>query len=170
MGHPVPTEEVIQFAEVRGYVVCPSALTRSHRQPGVLLWRGPRVALTERGAVLARQVIDARCRGEGSNGRQLRGAEDPRTPQWDSRTGELHFEGTLILQLQRPASFQWRLVTAFQELHWAWRIDDPLPRTKGDSSARLRQTIRDLNRNQNPPRVRFLVEADGRGVRWEAVR
>ena len=59
------------------------------------------------------------------------------------------------------------VLSSFQELAWPPRLDDPLPPVRDIVSAeRLRDTIRRLNRCQDPHTVRFSSDGLGTGIRW----
>jgi hypothetical protein len=116
------------------------------------------LALTPGGAVWARRVTAP----PGGAAPKLRVR-----PDWDPVRRELHVGGEVVLRLRRRAPNQGLVLLEFQECGWHQRIDDPLPPPEAGSRAeRLRQTVRSLNRGQQPARLRFRVEAGGRGVRW----
>jgi hypothetical protein len=91
-------------------------------------------------------------------------------PQWDSRSRVLTWRGKPIKRLLRPAPAQSILLTVFQEQGWPDLIDDPLPGLPdGDAPARLRDTIRNLNRGLLHGTIRFFTDGTGEGVRWGVV-
>ena len=63
------------------------------------------------------------------------------------------------------------LLDASKDNSWRNRINDPLPEqnSDGDSTQRLRDTVRDLNRSLGERVVRFRGDGTGKGVTWEHV-
>ena len=60
------------------------------------------------------------------------------------------------------------ILRAFEEQHWPPSIDDPLPGKHGqDAKGRLRTTVKNLNRRQREPLLRFRVRRQGTAVAWE---
>jgi hypothetical protein len=92
-------------------------------------------------------------------------------PKWDPVRHELWFRGVLVKRFTRPAKNQWLLLATCEELGWPDQVPDPLPRSPigPDHSIRLRQTVRNLNRHQTNPILRFVCDNTGRGVYWFAV-
>ena len=89
------------------------------------------------------------------------------TPKWDRQRRELCLEGQLIKRFRTAAPNQETVLTAFEEENWAPRIDDPLhPVPDQDSSRRLLDTIKSLNRSQIDPLIRFQGDGTGRGILW----
>jgi hypothetical protein len=59
------------------------------------------------------------------------------------------------------------VLAAFQEMEWPSHLDDPLPPEHGIvPKQRLRDTVRRLNRCQEPLRIRFASDGLGSGIRW----
>jgi hypothetical protein len=126
--------------------------------------------LTADAEALARQLV----RGEedrvsphgnaaarrGNNGRREK-------PAWDAAVRELRWRGRMVRKFRRSAPNQEYLLSAFQELGWPRRLDDPLPPNGDvDPEERVRETVRSLNRGQRPLAIRFESETSGRGIRW----
>jgi hypothetical protein len=134
-------------------------------------WRSNFV-LTARGEELALEILGdsdhswANNRDAASEGRAPGNREKP---CWDAGVRELRYRCQVIKRFRRAAPNQEYLLQALQELDWPLRIDDPLPKDREvDSSERLRETAKSLNRGQSPHLIRFRVEATGQGIRWEA--
>jgi hypothetical protein len=92
-------------------------------------------------------------------------------PVWDAECRRLSFDGRLVKWFRQPADNQVRILSAFQELDWPRRIDDPLPGEHGvDPRQRLREAIKSLNGCQEGGQVlRFRGDGTGEGVTWEIV-
>jgi hypothetical protein len=92
----------------------------------------------------------------------------PQLPKWDRDRHELRVGSTLVKRYKIPSDNEETILTAFEELNWPVRIDDPLPPCHEPSpSGRLQETVELLNRNQKQPMIRFLKDGAGRGVLWE---
>jgi len=88
--------------------------------------------------------------------------------KYDVELFELWVNGALVKRLDSRATNQILILSAFQELNWARRIDDPLvPANGADAKARLRSTIHCLNGCQHPPAIHFFADGTGHGIRWE---
>jgi hypothetical protein len=97
------------------------------------------------------------------------GVEGPGMPSWDVTRRELRHRGRLVKRFRWKAANQELILSSFQELQWAPRIDDPLPPVRGVSRpTRLRETLRSLNRHQSAPRIQFAADGTGRGILWHA--
>jgi hypothetical protein len=115
-------------------------------------------ALTEAGAARARQLLLAGC---GPRARAGRG------PEWDDRTGELRWGRQVVLRLRRRGSNQWRILDTFQREEWARWVASTLKTKTGLFLAEaLRQAAWMLNHNQEPHRLAFTADTDGRGISW----
>jgi hypothetical protein len=89
-------------------------------------------------------------------------------PHWDRDRHELRVGGQLVKQFRLPSPNQEKVLNAFEEENWPVRIDDPLPpNEKLDAKQRLHDTIKNLNRHQKNPLIRFMGDGTGQGVRWE---
>jgi hypothetical protein len=144
--------------------------------PRLVLSKRTCFVLTPLGAELAQRL----ARGEG-----LQSVAEPRaaaslpalsiasppgppTPKWDRNRRELRVGSTVVKQFKIPSLAEETILAAFEEAHWAERIDDPLPCNDEPSSKwRLQAAIEALNRSQKQPLVRFLGDGAGRQVRWE---
>jgi hypothetical protein len=94
--------------------------------------------------------------------------EEAGLPHWDAMLRQLHGKGHLIKEFRRPAASQEVILAALEEEGWVARIDDPLPGEAGlDPKARLHDAIKNLNRNQVHPLLRFRGDGTGSGVLWE---
>jgi hypothetical protein len=68
------------------------------------------------------------------------------------------------------AANQFLVLSAFQTHGWPRRIDNPLQHTSDvNAKARLRETLKSLQRGQNPVVLRFRADGLELGVRWEAL-
>jgi hypothetical protein len=142
----------------------PGGKRRRFLQSGGLRWhKRSCFALTPAGADLARQALpEARQRSAHELATE--------TPYWDAAVRDLWHRRRLVKHFRRAAPNQEYLLDALQELGWVARIDDPLPRRADvDPQDRLRDTVKSLNRSQDPLVIHFEVEVTGRGVRWRVV-
>jgi hypothetical protein len=122
------------------------------------------VVLTEAGRRASNGLTPGRPGPRGPAG-QDRGTR----PVWDEQQRILLMEGAVVKHFRQPAFSQELLLAAFEEEGWPHRIDDPLPPVGDrDPKERLRTTIKNLNRNQATPALRFLGDGTGRGVLWRA--
>lgn len=88
-------------------------------------------------------------------------------PSWDRARRVLMFAGHVIKRFNWPARNQELILTAFEEMGWPERIDDPLPVTEGISQKdRLHDTIKCLNRKRLIKSIRFAGDGTGQGVCW----
>lgn len=90
-------------------------------------------------------------------------------PRWDAGRRELLWVGRVVKRFRVPAPSQEKILAAFEEDGWPARIDSPLtPDARPGSGRRLHDAVRDLNRGQAPPPVRFFRDGRGEGVCWAA--
>lgn len=88
-------------------------------------------------------------------------------PSWDRTRRVLMFAAQVIKRFNWPARNQELILTAFEEMGWPDRIDDPLPVTEGISQKdRLHDTIKCLNRKRLIKSIRFTGDGTGQGVCW----
>jgi hypothetical protein len=88
-------------------------------------------------------------------------------PAWDKARRILVFAGVVIKRFNWPARNQELILTAFEEMGWPERIDDPLPITEGISQKdRLHDTIKCLNRKRLVKSIRFAGDGSGQGICW----
>lgn len=88
-------------------------------------------------------------------------------PVWDKARRVLVFSGVVIKRFNWPARNQELILTAFEEMGWPERIDDPLPITEGISQKdRLHDTIKCLNRKRLIKSIRFAGDGSGQGICW----
>jgi hypothetical protein len=88
-------------------------------------------------------------------------------PEWDARSRELRWNGSLVKKFRVPAENQACVLSAFQEESWPAYIDDPLPKISGIApKRRLSCVIRRLNHGQVHPRIHFHGNGSGEGVGW----
>jgi hypothetical protein len=107
-------------------------------------------------------------RQDGSGLKFTAGADS--LPLWDPRRLELTFQGMLVKTYNSLPSNQGSILAAFQEELWTHRIDDPLrPEPGQDPRQRLRSAIKQLNRHQENPLLRFSGDGSGRGVVWQSL-
>ncbi len=91
-------------------------------------------------------------------------------PKWDPERRELRVDGRVVKRFKWHAENQERVLAAFDEEGWPFRIDDPLPpHEEQDSKRRLSDTIKCLNRKQADELVHFRGDGSGEGVVWEPV-
>lgn len=92
-------------------------------------------------------------------------------PFWDAKRRELWLGDVLVKRFTRPAPLQELILAAFQEQGWPAVIDDPLPGKK-DANQRLRrwQAAANLNRSQDPLRIRFTADARQQTISWQVLR
>lgn len=91
-----------------------------------------------------------------------------RTPVWVKENHTLQFDGEVIKQVNRPNQARKQIIVldAFQEEGWMSRIDDPLPRPRGDVDSRqLGEAVRSLKRGLQ--RITFRRDGTGKGICWE---
>ena len=106
--------------------------------------------------------------------------EDDRQKAWDclilgrflpryDRENRLFLWGQHVLKCFRQCSGNQELILcSAEELGWPTWLDDPLLLTKGKNpKVRLHDTIKDLNRRQQPYLVHFKGDGTGRRVGWE---
>lgn len=132
--------------------------------------------LTEAGAALARKALPWPAKDSHVD------ASDPPVPQdlavitrvvpqWDPIRRELRLGRRVVKQFRQPAPAQETILAAFQEQGWPPCIGDPLPpKAEQDAKQYLRNTIKNLNRNQRNRRIRFIGHGNGHQVRWELSR
>ena len=87
-------------------------------------------------------------------------------PHWDRRHRVLTLGPVTIKKFRHPARNQERLLNAFEEHGWPEQIDDPSPGPESLTGVRLNDTIRQLNRHQQTPLLRFGANGKANGVRW----
>jgi hypothetical protein len=106
--------------------------------------------------------------GPGPNDRPaaLRGG-----PWWDPDEQQLWLDGVVIKEFERPAPDQTGLLDAFHQRGWPRHVIDPLPARPGESwrqvQRRLRDTVKNLNRELPPGTFRFRGDGSGHGVWWD---
>ncbi len=84
--------------------------------------------------------------------------------EWCNKTGELRLNNEVIRKIRRGVSKNVDVVLdAFQEEDWRQHIDNPL----ADSSDRLRETVRSLNKRLQ--RIRFAADGSGKGITWKLI-
>jgi len=122
--------------------------------------------LTEKGEAFARSLgLPFGQERSADNGVSYRAGL---LPEWHVDVRELRVGEVLVKAFHRPAPRQETVLSAFQEQHWAARIDDPLPReTDRDAKLCLHDTINHLNRNLLKPLIHFFGDGTGRGIRWK---
>ncbi len=147
--------EVIEHAEEK---TAGSARERSFRpEPAFVFGRRSCFVLTETGARVADALVTLR-------------RDSTARPCWDTAARELLWLGRLVKRFRNDAANQECILTAFEELAWPARIDDPLPGEPGlNRKERLRQTVKSLNRGQKLRVLRFHADGTGTGLRWVAI-
>lgn len=121
------------------------------------------------------RCMNTAASGDGShprNGYAARkiGGGKPGRPHWDAKS-RIH---TLFLgdkpekQFSKPAPDQKPVLDEFERQGWPPVMDDPLPfRRNGDRRARLRDTVRSLNRRLITGGIRFYTARNGAAIRWQ---
>ena len=93
----------------------------------------------------------------------------PTRPRWDPANRTLYWGHLPVKRYSVPAPNQERILSAFEEEGWPPHLDDPLSGAhRQDAKQRLHDTIKNLNRHQLRPLIRFRGDGTGEGVRWEA--
>lgn len=151
-----------------GHVLCRPELPVTQALADFRIEPETRLVLTEAGAAQALQGLAAHRGGHGgADGEVAKKRKGRPKPHWDRHARSLYYGETLILHFRRDAPNRMHILEAFQELHWPPRLDDPLPPRGGvDRRERLHDAVKNLNLGQSPLRLSFVMEADGRGVRW----
>jgi hypothetical protein len=133
---------------------------------------GPRtcVVLTAAGADLIRAGRSSESPGAtalpGPSGQEVLAP----VPSWVAEGRKLFVGRELVKFFRQPAPDQEVLLSAFEEEHWAERIDDPLPPVEGRvQKRRLAKTIENLNRGHQVRLIRFRGDGRGEGVMWELI-
>jgi hypothetical protein len=167
----------LRWLVMMGYALHASEMTpasekqRSFRQ-GVTLSFSKKTCfvLTTAGVRFARELLARMPDASQESTRAGPATGELVLPQWQARLRQLSLGGELVKQFRQPAPCQEVILTAFEEEHWPAILDDPLPPTvEVNPRQRLHDAIRNLNRAQRGPFVRF--EGDGSGMRicWKAI-
>jgi hypothetical protein len=91
-------------------------------------------------------------------------------PRWDSKNRRLHYLGKLVKVFTQSAENQVTVLSAFEEDHWARRIDNPIPPgPNADDRERLKDAVRRLNQSQVNRLLHFRQDGSGQGVLWEPI-
>jgi hypothetical protein len=91
-------------------------------------------------------------------------------PSWDAERQRLYVGGVLVKEFKMPSPNQSTVLMAFEEEHWPFRIDDPLPCSHDlNPKERLRYTIKSLNKHQKVKAIRFGGDGSGEGIIWESL-
>jgi hypothetical protein len=86
---------------------------------------------------------------------------------WDETLGQLRLAGRVIKQFRQPAPIQEMVLGLFQTSGWASYMRSPLPTDScRDPGARLRELVRNLNRAQRRPGLRFHVHRGSTIIYW----
>lgn len=184
-SNPVPWTELPAYAEVRR--ILPWMLYRGMLQhlripPGsagdpaaaqpaesVLLGETSYLALTEAGVLLVENFLHELF----GNAAQFEAARDglrlgELVPRYDTRERTLLWGVHLLKRFRQPSRNQELVLRTAEELAWAAWFDDPLSPARGQNpKVRLHDTIKCLNRNQDPYLVHFKGDGTGRRVGWE---
>ena len=89
-------------------------------------------------------------------------------PHWDTTCKRFTWGTELLKEFRKPAPNQSLILDAFEEQRWLARMDDPLPPEPGlDPKTRLRDTIKNLNRNIGRRLLSFHVTDSGSAVCWK---
>lgn len=114
--------------------------------------------LTEAGASFALRTCNLEIAASSTTG----------LPRWDAVRRELRVGEVVVKRFRGAAPNQTTILAAFEEQCWPERIDDPLPADPYcDSSERLHDAIKNLNRDHLVRLVRFHGDGTGKGIRWQ---
>jgi hypothetical protein len=152
------------LAEHRREVTMPGEPGRRFQREGELFFAARTCfALTDAGVCEAERLRHA--------ARDARQAASPGpAPRWDAARRELRLGSQLVKAFRLPSPNQELILTAFDEEGWPPRIDDPLPPQPHILvKRRLHDAIKNLNRNQRTPHIRFLGDGTGQGVCWRLI-
>jgi hypothetical protein len=172
------TPNTLRWLVLRGYVEQTARgpkRRRRKRQPHLAEPRtfaeGTCYVLTALGASIARgDTPRAPCTEPLARNSQRRSKEEGDTPVWDSATGELRFLSCLVRRFRNAASDQRAVLDAFQRQGWPERVKDPLPHSGEEGlnvKKRLRDTVKNLNRDHEAPGMHFYATDAGRAVGWK---
>jgi hypothetical protein len=93
----------------------------------------------------------------------------PLVPHYDAMLHELRLGDEIVKCFTRPATAQELILAVLEEEGWPPAIDDPLTSPNQDPKRHLHYTVRNLNRGQDPLRIRFYINGHGETIRWEIV-
>jgi hypothetical protein len=108
-----------------------------------------------------------------ANGRHESVSERPSTkgrgtPCYDAERREPRVGKRLVKRLTQESDAVEIILLAFQEENWPSILDDPLSGKHGQNAKeRLRTVVKNLNRRQREPLLRFRVRRQGAAVAWE---
>jgi hypothetical protein len=126
--------------------------------------------LTDRGEAFADGFLAGVFAGKGP---ELEAAWDllllgRLTPRYDREDRVFAWGHRVLKCFRQPSQNQEIIRCAGEELGWPPWFDDPLPRSGGRwAGVRLHNTIKALNRHQEPYLVHFKGDGSGRRVGWE---
>jgi hypothetical protein len=161
LGRRGVTDELLRDLLARGYL---ASRPQAPAEQGVV----PLFVLTPQGAAAIRRWSQAGRRKRALGGGRRRRGRRPK-PYWDDVRGELSYGGAVVLRFKRREGLQRLLVVTFDRACWQELVRNPLPPHPGvDRSEELRQLTHDLNRRQDPLRLRFGGRKEGDLVHWEA--
>jgi hypothetical protein len=141
---------------------------RFRRAKGLVLHERSCAVITPRGIVEAATagVRDGRrltFQGPAANGRGAGALK----PVWDKVWRQLRIGRHIAKRFRQPAPSQEAILDAFQTRGWPLHIDDPLPSdAETEVKRHLNQTLKNLNRGQRVPAVRFKGDGTGTGIYW----
>ncbi|WP_144057980.1 hypothetical protein [Novipirellula maiorica] len=167
------------FVEHLVELTLPGDTARSFRAGGAAICTESCLRLTEHGFAFAQQGRSDGCDSDASNNQTSKYPAATNSaqpipaihPVWNPDRQELSFQNQIIKRYRLPSPNQTAILSAFEEDDWPVRIDDPLsPRLDQDPKRRLHDTIRNLNRAQIHPLLRFVGDGSGQGVLWDRVR
>jgi hypothetical protein len=87
-------------------------------------------------------------------------------PRWDGECRELTFLSEVVKRFRQPAPSQEAVLAAFESRGWPPRIEDPLTGPGFRGGEPLHDTIKNLNRHQLRPLLRFHGDGTGCGIVW----
>lgn len=157
------------FVEHSVEVTRDRARTRSFRPAQPMFFApGSCFVITDSGATFLKLMKGPPGQGHRAAADENSPMRDRTTPVWDALSRELRVGKRLLTRFRRPAPVLELLLTAFQELGWPVRMDDPLWPAPGiEPQGRLRDAVRRLYLCQNPFMIHFMTDGSGHGVRWE---
>lgn len=126
--------------------------------------------LADAGRLLARTANSRSAALRLFNDGDAAAASPVSVPHWDHDRRALCVGKQIVKRYRVPSPNQEAVLEAFEEERWPHHIDDPLPpHAEQDSKSRLNNTIKCLNRHQEPHIICFSGDGMGEGVCWELV-
>jgi hypothetical protein len=94
-------------------------------------------------------------------------------PFWDARKRVLWLGDRFLKRFIKPAPDRTALLTAFQAAGWARHVQCPFPcstwEDRQEAQSRLRQVVKNLNKDLPRDGLQFHSDGTGLGVWWELI-